>query len=798
MQNQVNIDPTELLIQQLKEENERLKKQYGAGGAPAPGGGAGMTEEEKEAMKKQLEEEMKAKMEEIEKMMAEMSKSWEEKLKEAQAMASAEASTSSNEAARREKEPHILNVHEDPLMSGAICYFLPLNEEINFGNRNSPGQEEILLGGVSIRPDHCRITNKDGKLDFGVREECKVLVNGQDATGKHGMELHHNDRIVIGNNYYFVVVHPGERESNVPEGGWPEVGWDMVQREIAKAQGIDVDVNWGSMTEEEKRRALLNDELVQVMPRVIEANALAKELKRDFKFDTRVMQVMHKTEGMVSLVMVQVVNEQTEMEWLWEKDKFVNRVYLMRELYEKYLDGSLDTSIFGGETDPFVDPNEAMHVGYSSVFLKSLAYCMPSEDDHAIYHDSQQTGIMHIKIEPCKPDGAVIKEDEDEGNPYDDVEEPKNLLGKRLDVLVTITSCKGLAKKFSSETYIEFDFPKAVNPNRPDGRWRSGMQTGTINPNFNFVQQITYESVDDQVLHRLEFESAFFHVFGLQENKGQGGLQKKKLLSQSEIDDLQNQYKKATADLEKNSEIFDKVRDLALSEAQTQNGIETLILGLANALADAGYDVAAMVEAAQAAGRAAPASSAGAGSSSDADKAKIAELEAKLVAAASAGPVPATPRDEKDAAIKALETKIAELEAASSSMAAAAFSPVVGGDGGDAALQKELAETKALLVSKENDYKKQIAESHEAERAAKAKLHEQNDELQSLRDGLGVKNTDTPADDQRLQTLQDQLAQLEKEKGQLKGQTAQLQGQLDLAKAEAAKANTKSGSCQVQ
>jgi hypothetical protein len=38
----------------------------------------------------------------------------------------------------------------------------------------------------------------------------------------------------------------------------------MVQREIAKAQGIDVDVNWGAMTEDEKRRALLNDELVQV------------------------------------------------------------------------------------------------------------------------------------------------------------------------------------------------------------------------------------------------------------------------------------------------------------------------------------------------------------------------------------------------------------------------------------------------------------------------------------------------------------------------------------------------------
>ena len=130
----VNIDPTELLIQQLKEENERLKAQYGGGGVPSAGG-AGMTEEEKEAMRKQLEEEMRVKMEENEKMMAEMSNSWEEKLKEAHEKASAESSSHSNEAARREKEPHILNVHEDPLMSGAICYFLPLNEEINFGNR---------------------------------------------------------------------------------------------------------------------------------------------------------------------------------------------------------------------------------------------------------------------------------------------------------------------------------------------------------------------------------------------------------------------------------------------------------------------------------------------------------------------------------------------------------------------------------------------------------------------------------------------------------------------------------------
>ena len=338
------------------------------------------------------------------------------------------------------------------------------------------------------------------------------------------------------------------------------------------------------------------------------------------------------------------------------------------------------------------------------------------------------------------------------------------------------------------------------------------------------------------MLHRLENESAFFHVFGLQESKGAGALQKKKLLSPTEIDDLQNQLKRATEHLGRNESIFSKVQELAMSAAQSKYATESFILELANALADTGLDVGAMVEAAQVAGpgaQAAPVSGPvhvtqeGAGSEGDkakiaeleaqlknsVDQGKVAELEAKLAAATAAaeaaaaadpGRVPGTPRDEKDAAIKALEAKITELEriAAGASVALATASESSSSSGGDAALRKELAETKVLLVSKENEYKKQIAEAHEAERAAKAKLHEQNDELQTLRDASGspVKNTNTgtPVDDQRVQTLQKQVSELEKEKAQLKGETIRLQGALDLAKAEAGKDNKKSGSCQVQ
>ena len=85
------------------------------------------------------------------------------------------------------------------------------------------------------------------------------------------------------------------------------------------------------------------------MPRVQEANALGKELKQDVTFETKITSTMSKTQGLISVVMVKVLNTSTQMEWMWEKDKFVNRVYLMRELYEKFLDGSLDPNVFGSE-----------------------------------------------------------------------------------------------------------------------------------------------------------------------------------------------------------------------------------------------------------------------------------------------------------------------------------------------------------------------------------------------------------------------------------------------------------------
>ena len=60
-----------------------------------------------------------------------------------------------------------------------------------------------------------------------------------------------------------------------------------------------------------RRSVLLNDELVQVMPRVTEANDLSGAMQRGIAFETRITPVMSRTEGMVSVVMVKVTNAST-------------------------------------------------------------------------------------------------------------------------------------------------------------------------------------------------------------------------------------------------------------------------------------------------------------------------------------------------------------------------------------------------------------------------------------------------------------------------------------------------------
>ena len=122
--------------------------------------------------------------------------------------------------------------------------------------------------------------------------------------------------------------------------------------------------------------------------------------------------------------------------------------------------------------------------------------------------------------------------------------------------------------------------------------------------------------------------------------------------SLAEVDQLEVDLRKAQADLESNVQIFDRVQEICLEAARNGDVSETLLLALANTLAEAGLDVQNMVETSTTFNKGGAAAEA---TANCADVAKIAELQAKLSEQA----------EQKDSTIRMLEDKVRDLEGAS-------------------------------------------------------------------------------------------------------------------------------------
>lgn len=65
-----------------------------------------------------------------------------------------------------------------------------------------------------------------------------------------------------------------------------EITYDMAQKEIAKSVGITNSLSRGKRSQAD---AILEDELVNLLPNVYRANAMAKELKRNVNFEIVLM-----------------------------------------------------------------------------------------------------------------------------------------------------------------------------------------------------------------------------------------------------------------------------------------------------------------------------------------------------------------------------------------------------------------------------------------------------------------------------------------------------------------------------
>ncbi|KHJ96934.1 FHA domain protein [Oesophagostomum dentatum] len=361
-------------MRELREENERLQKQLRNGG----GGG---DNEEIESLRRQLEQNQKE--------MAELEKTWQEKVAE-------EAAKHNTSAVRiaimkqRQEIPHLWNLNEDPALTDVIVHFLPPGE-ITIGNKTADPAPMVQLNGLSILPQHAVVQNtKNKKLILTACEGAEVLVNGKKLTKPK--ELSQNDRILF--------------------------GADLI----------------------------LEEELISTMPLVYRANAMAVELKRNVKFELVLVspEMRGMQEGLTE-IWVSVHNLSEDTRFMWEKARFMNRYYGMQEMYENKQDG--EEWNMPKDRDPFYEaPDSKSFLGSAIVFLQPLAYLMDSEETYPIVDfTGEELGELSVLLSPCNSSGKELIGD------Y--VDNPQEIIGKNYGFMVKIQSARGLPRRIDKVTF---------------------------------------------------------------------------------------------------------------------------------------------------------------------------------------------------------------------------------------------------------------------------------------------------------------------------------------------------------
>lgn len=126
----VNEDPTNKLIRELQGEVENLRKQLQL--ATKGGNVAGLADMLDADKDKQISE-LSTLLVQNEKLIAEMNKSWEEKLKESQAIQEERKNALKDMGIAIQavsRLPHLINLNEDPILSGALIYYLENGETL--------------------------------------------------------------------------------------------------------------------------------------------------------------------------------------------------------------------------------------------------------------------------------------------------------------------------------------------------------------------------------------------------------------------------------------------------------------------------------------------------------------------------------------------------------------------------------------------------------------------------------------------------------------------------------------------
>lgn len=251
---------------------------------------------------------------------------------------------------------------------------------------------------------------------------------------------------------------------------------------------------------------LLEERLMVVLPLVKEANLIAMELGKPHRLETR-MHLQPEEDADVGCVrVVAAVHCEGAVLYEWPPETLENRVFLMRELLERMDEEGAETPPeLADEEDPFWDPIDAERlIGVAQVLLEGLAMQVENEVDARILStEGEQAGALRVEIWPVGSGGLPGIPDEELA------EEPKDLVGTCMRLLVRVVRASGLPEALAHDVRVEFDYFMDPAPHRVPG-----LAGPCTSPVFDFERPFVQDPVTSRFLEYLQSRSMVFRVYG--------------------------------------------------------------------------------------------------------------------------------------------------------------------------------------------------------------------------------------------------------------------------------------------
>ncbi|XP_034043886.1 kinesin-like protein KIF28P [Thalassophryne amazonica] len=417
----VNESPTERLVKELKAENARLLQKL----SRISQEGRRANDETKELRQLLTHNELQIRA---------IQTLWEQHLQEALKDWEQQYASITQERRMMQMHPYILNINEDAQLSGVVKLFIQEGEWYIGLSDSSP--RSIPMKGLGIQERHAVFKNEYRQVTLTPLAGSRVIING--TTVYQTTELQHLDRLILGSSCtYLFIGYPSERGGDE----WSRYDYDYFQSELAAAEGIHLGESGTGCSQPDPSLLAVFYDYIKLMPMVAEANQMSQELNKGVEFKLEIKNLTladSKGHDLEKDIAVRVTCTESKQVWMWSKAKFVNRKFLMEEVYQQHQAEQKSDHPLPRDKDPFWDPVEPLLLGTAHLWLQSLAFRIALEEQlEVLGSEGTEEAVVQAQLVPCTSTGLPLDEDAI-------LIDPSELLGARLDFLLALEQCCGI------------------------------------------------------------------------------------------------------------------------------------------------------------------------------------------------------------------------------------------------------------------------------------------------------------------------------------------------------------------